>query len=617
MCGICGYYGPNQIEDSTLTAMRDTMIHRGPDDAGTWVFQGKRGNYIGLAHRRLSVIDLTSLGHQPMFSSDKTIAVVFNGEIYNFRDLRKELSQLGYSFSSDCDTEVIIYAFLEWGEDCFAKFTGMWAIAIYDFRNDRLVLSRDRIGKKPLYYYYDRYNRNLVFGSELKSVMAYPGFPRRINDKNLELFICCKYIDSPNTIFEDTYKVNPGTYLIFDDGEIREHNYWNLIDVKDKYTHSLFGSYKEAMDELEQAIRNAVACRLVADVPVGTFLSGGIDSSLITAISQSITEHPIKTFTIGFHDDIDEARYSKLIAGYLGTEHTELYIEESDLYNMLKDMPIYYDEPFSDPSLIPTMLVSKLAREDVTVILTGDGGDELFCGYKMYDWTYIAQHADLIGTLLGKTPGMNLLKSRLSPELRAFINNRDDHFKTQLFIEVMEENAARLFGRDIYVKFDTEKDLNYNNWQERRMILDMLKYLPDDILVKIDRAAMKYSLEGRCPLLDHNVIEQSLRIPHSYKYHMFDKKHILKELTYKYVPKELLDRPKQGFSIPLTRWLRTYLKPVISEYTDESYVAKQGLFRPEGVNWLVNMQEKSDKIMYSSMLWSYYVFQRWYEEYIA
>lgn len=617
MCGICGYFGLNRIGDETLSTMRDTMVHRGPDDAGTWISCSYSGRYVGLAHRRLSVIDLSQKGHQPMFSADKRVAVVFNGEIYNFRSLQKELSSLGYSFVSDCDTEVIIYSYIEWGEECFNKLMGMWAIAIYDARNDALILSRDRIGKKPLYYYLDPHNRDIVFGSELKAIMAYPGFPRRIREEMLELFICGKYIDAPNTIFEDTYKVNPGTYVKIDEKGLREYQYWNLIKVRENLLLDQFHSYEDAMDELDTVITKAVRRRLIADVPVGTFLSGGIDSSLITAIAQKYTGHPIKTFTIGFNDTIDEARYSKLVAEYLNTDHTELYIEEADLYRMLEDMPVYYDEPFSDPSLIPTMLVSKLAREDVTVVLTGDGGDELFCGYEMYDWTYIAQHADFIGTILNHLPGMEAIKNRLNPELRAFINNRDRNTKTQLYIEVMEENASHLFGHDVRTKFNIEREFLYPNWQEERMMLDMNKYLPDDILVKIDRAAMKYSLEGRCPLLDHEVIEQSFRVPHKYKYHMFDKKHILKELTYKYVPRELLDRPKQGFSIPLAKWLRTYLKPALSEYTDSSYVKKQDIFRPEGLRWLVNMQEKSNKIMYSSMLWSYYVFQRWYDEYIA
>ena len=592
------------------------MVHRGPDDAGIWIHD--TGDYcIGMAHRRLSIMDLSSLGHQPMLSADKHVAVVFNGEVYNFQALRKELSALGHAFVSDCDTEVIIYAYMEWGANCFERLSGMWAIAIYDDRNGNLILSRDRVGKKPLYYYVDHYNGDIVFGSELKAIMKYPGVRRNIRQDMAEFFLCGKYIDSPNTILENTYKVNPGSYLIIDKGIITEYSYWNAFESKIRNSLELFCSFEDSRDAIDEAITDAVKLRLVADVPVGTFLSGGIDSSLITAIAQGQTEHPVKTFTIGFHDKIDEAVYAKDIAKYLGTDHTELYVEENDLYEMLEDMPLYYDEPFSDSSLIPTMLVSKLAREDVTVVLSGDGGDELFCGYKMYDWTYVAEHADWIGGILNAIPGMNTIKHKLSPELRAFVNNRDDHYKTQLYIEVMEENASRLFGHPVHAKYGVEQGIDYPNWQERRMMLDLVKYLPDDILVKIDRATMKYSLEGRCPLLDHNVVEQSFRIPHKYKYHMFNKKYILKELTYKYIPQELLDRPKQGFSIPLTKWLRTYLKPKIKEYTDAGYVKKQGMFVPEGVRWLADMQEKSDKIMYSSMLWSYYVFQRWYEEYIA
>ena len=616
MCGICGYFGSKKIDEDTFVSMRDTMIHRGPDDAGIWITSNNEKN-IGLAHRRLSVMDLSSQGHQPMLSADKKIAVVFNGEIYNYRELKKELIACGYHFESDCDTEIVVYAYKKWGCKCFGRFDGMWAIAIYDASINELILCRDRIGKKPLYYYRDMVTGDVVFASELKPIMKYPGFKKLIREDMIGFFLCNKYIASPNTIFEDTYKVVPGTYLMVNDTGIREHRFWSIIDEKNRISNSLWSSLGESIDELDKCVSNAVSKRLIADVPIGVFLSGGIDSSLITAVAQKKMNNPLKTFTIGFHDSRNEAEYAKEIAGYLGTDHRELYIGDQETYKMLEDLPVYFDEPFSDSSLIPTMLVSQIASDDVTVVLSGDGGDELFCGYKMYDWTYVAQHADFIGSVLNMIPGIERMKGRLSPELRAFINNRDEKTKTQLYVDVMEENASRLLGLRIQTKFGIEEKLNYSNWQERRMMLDMLTYLPDDILAKTDRATMKYSIEGRCPLVDSEVIKCSFEIPHHFKYHYFNKKHILKELAYNYIPREMLDRPKQGFSVPLVKWLRTYLKPRIAEYTDEGFVKKQGIFDNEVLRWLVEKQEMSNKTMYSSMLWSYYVFQRWYEQYVG
>lgn len=615
MCGICGYIGTKTIDSSVLWKMNDTMYHRGPNDGGIWQHQ-EEALEIGLAQRRLSILDLSELGHQPMFSADQRYVIVYNGEIYNFMEIRKELERDGYKFLSNCDTEVILYAYAKWGSQCFAKFNGMFAIALYDIENKKLTLARDRVGKKPLYYYY--HNGHFVFGSELKPIMEYPYFEKKVDKDVINHYLCNKYLVAPLCIFEHTYKMVPGTILEYQDGKINKITYWDVVaqyQEKSAHKNTDFTECKESIDGI---LQDAVASRLVADVPVGTFLSGGIDSTLVTAIAQKVTDTPVNTYSIGFHDkERNEAPYSAEIAKYLGTNHHEHYVDEQDIFELIDDLPKFFDEPFSDSSQLPTMLVSKHAVQDITVALSGDGGDEIFCGYKMYDWTWIAQHFDFCGALAYHIPGRKLLDHKLPPELRAFVHNRAKNTKTQLYIDVMVEEAQKLLGRSASnIKYVHEDRLTMPNWQERRMLLDMQTYLPDEILAKTDRASMKYSLEVRCPLLDYRIIEESFHIPHRYKYHQFDKKHILKEITYQYVPKELLDRPKKGFGVPLRKWLRTVLKDEIARYADAAILKKQDIFDANAVQELIAHQEKSDKIMYSSMLWSFYVFQKWYQMYI-
>ena len=617
MCGICGYIGKNRIDDSVLEQMRDTMTHRGPDDAGIWQ-QAMPSGYVGLAHRRLSIFDLSELGHQPMLSDDGRIAIVFNGEIYNFKELRSELQKEGYSFRSQCDTEVIIYAYDKWGEECFSRLNGMFAIAIWDTAEDKLVIARDRMGVKPFYYYWNRSGGELVFASELKPIMKYPGFKKDIDTDILGKYLCNKYIVSPNTIFYNTYKLQPGTYGIYRNNELTIKRYWNITERKREASSGLITDYATAREELRRLLTDAVNKRMVADVPVGTFLSSGVDSALITAIAQKDSSAPVNTFTIGFEDkERNEADQAKKIAKHLGTNHTELYIGEQEIFDMIADLPVYYDEPFADASQLPTMLVSKLAADNVTVVLSGDGGDELFCGYNMYDLVYIAQKADWVGNILYHIPGMGRLKTKLMPELRAFIDNRGD-YRSQLFADVTAEQVEHLFGgKSVEPKHVLERNLKYKSWQERRMLLDMCTYLPDDIMAKTDRASMKYSLEVRSPLLDYRVVEKSFEIPHKFKYTRFDKKHILKELAYEYIPQELLARKKRGFGVPLAKWLRGPLKEEITRYSDEAFLRRQGLFDADGVKGLVKRQERDNKIIFSSVLWSFYVFQRWWDEYIA
>lgn len=614
MCGICGYVGKKLISEKILAEMNDTMYHRGPNDSGIWEKQ-KTEYGVGLAQRRLSILDLSELGHQPMLSCDGKIIITYNGEVYNFLQLRDELKQLGYRFQSNCDTEVIIAAYQQWGCDCFAKLNGMFAIAIYDEDKDCMILARDRMGKKPLYYY--KKESDFVFASELKPIMRYPNFSKDINYDVVGQYMCNKCIGSPDTIFCNTYKVKPGSYLIYHNGEIQTYQYWDLINIHQK-TRKNIDSLDEGKRQLQELLRDSVSKRLIADVPVGTFLSGGIDSTLITAVAQEVSDGPVDSFTIGFYDkERNEAPYAAEIAKHIGTKHHEMYMKEEQILQMLQELPVYYDEPFSDSSQLPSMLVSKMAAENVTVALSGDGGDELFCGYKMYDWTWIAQHFDFLGAIEAKMPWNKAVLGKLPTELRAFIRNRDKEYKCQLYIDVMIEEAKNILIPDVKaVKFDCEKDIKTNNWQDKRMVLDMVTYLPDDILAKMDRASMKYSLEVRCPLLDYRIPEWSFQVSHHLKYHHFDKKYLLKELTYEYVPKELLDRPKKGFGVPLRKWLRTVLKPEIMHLSEPTGLRRQGIFKPEGIAQLIEKQQKSDKIIYSSLLWSFYVFQKWYQMYI-
>lgn len=615
MCGICGYIGPKKVAEDQLWKMNDTMHHRGPDDGGIWQYSG-HGMEVGLAQRRLSILDLSMLGHQPMVSDDGRYVVVYNGEIYNFMEIRQTLEQRGYHFQSNCDTEVILYAYAEWESDMFARFNGMFAIALYDTKEERLILARDRIGKKPLYYYAEQ--GHFVFASELKPIMQYPYFRKRVNRDVLNHFMCNKYLVAPLCIFEHTYKMLPGMLLEYHKGEIRKRRYWNVLKQYHNGVSEQIQDFESCKDSMKTVLQDAVAARLVADVPVGTFLSGGIDSTLVTAIARECKESPINTYSIGFYDkERNEAPFSAEIAKYLGTNHHEHYVEEKDILAMIRDLTYYYDEPFSDSSQLPTMLVSQYASQDITVALSGDGGDELFCGYTMYDLTWIAQHVDFMGGIAGHIPGIRVIARGLPSELRAFLNNRENNMKTQLYVDVTREVVDKILGNSVdNVKYVHEKYLTMKDWQVRRMLLDLQTYLPDDILAKTDRASMKYSLEVRCPLLDYRAVEESFRIPHQYKYHRFDKKYILKEITYDYVPRELLDRPKKGFGVPLQKWLRTVLKDEVARYADADILRRQDIFVPGAVQELIMKQGKSDKIIYSSVLWSFYVFQKWYQMYI-
>lgn len=624
MCGICGFYSKLKHTIDDLVDMNNTMIHRGPNDHGEEIYPCLYSDYsVGMAHRRLSIMDLSILGHQPMHSENKRLTVIFNGEIYNFQELKEELNE--YEFKSNCDTEVIIAAYLKWGIKCIDKFNGMFAIAIYDRKDESLYLIRDRIGKKPLYYYYD--SENLYFASELKAIMENKYFPKKINENVLGMYLYKQYINAPKSIFKDTYKLEPGAILKFKKGILEKWKYW---DVAEKYNEKKLDiTYEEATEQFEMLLIDAVKRRMVADVPVGEFLSGGYDSALVCALAQSISKEPIRTYSIGFEDEkLDEAPYAKMVAKHLGTNHTEYYITEKEMFGLVDSIPKYYDEPFADSSQICTMLVSEVAKKDITVVLTGDAGDEFFGGYNMYRTIGLAEEKKYVGKLL-----YYLYKIPLVDSIHPYVSLP---FKYRIASESIDENIKTQVGSgDYFPKLDRlllneekqeylyhiEKKYHEKSWVYRRMLLDMDTYLPGDILCKVDRASMKYSLEARCPFLDKEVMEFSLGLPLEYKINNGNLKRIIKDVTHKYIPQELMDRPKQGFGVPREKWLRNELREELLSYIDYDFLAKQEIFNineiQKYVHFFIDNGNAGPGKNFGSHVWAFFVFQKWYKYYIG
>lgn len=631
MCGICGFISRQEITADELHIMNDTMAHRGPDNRGIIIKPLKNNYRLGLAQRRLSIIDLSESGNQPMHSFDERVYVICNGEIYNFRELKKELSD--YPYKSTGDTEVIIAAYHKWGIEFVNRISGMFAIALYDSKEEILYLIRDRIGKKTLYYQIE--NDNFYFATELKPLMKRPGFKPEIRKDILSRYLYHQYICHPDSIFSGVSKLPPGTYIRLNlNGQvplpIETKKYW---DIKDKY-HEMqinpVSDYSEARSNLKDLLEQAVARRLIADVPIGTFLSGGYDSSLITAITSKISSEPVKTYSIGFDDEsYNEAKYAKSIAEYLGSSHTEAYITEDEMFALVDSIPAYYDEPFADSSQIPTMLVSELAAREVKVVLSGDGGDEVFCGYNIYDKVRQAQKLDAAGAIIHGIVNLPVIRHiiperRLPFPVRVIAANRNPETKVQFgagsyvhMAEMMVNNESK-----VNVVYPFESRYQVNNWQTRRMLLDMNTYLSANGLLKVDRASMKYSLEARCPILDKEVIEYSFRLNHNFKYHKGNKKRILKDIAYDYIPRELLERPKVGFSVPLDKWLRGPLRAQLTDMVNADYLRKQEIFNQEYItklvtNYLITGDGGSfSGSNYSRLIWSFFIFQKWYEAYI-
>jgi len=630
MCGIAGFCDFSKKSDKqTLINMTDVLHHRGPDDSG-YSFYENEFSHIGLGHRRLSILDLSAHGHQPMIHQH--LEIIFNGEVYNFAEIAKELESFGYIFESNSDTEVILKAFHHWGIKAVDKFIGMFAIVIYDKEVQKLIFIRDRAGVKPLNYYFK--DGLFLFSSELKSFHEHPNFEKEINVDALALFFQYSYILEPHTIFRHTYKLPAGHYaeLNIQNAEFKIHKYWDVIDSYNKPKLDI--SFEEAKAQTEKLLKSACEYRMVSDVPVGMFLSGGYDSSAVTAILQKDRTEKLKTFSIGFNEEkYNEAQYAKKVAEYLGTEHTEYYCTQKDAQELLPLMSQIWDEPFGDSSNIPTTLVSRLARKSVTVSLSADGGDEIFGGYDKYTLSLKYQK------MFSKIPFRSAIGSMMEaiePKYLIGLNktynfgNRYEKLKILLKAKNEQEimngvgyyfnpsEVDKLLGTTskLSTSFDdVTRLMPHNDCIDKMMAIDYKTYQLDDILTKVDRATMSVSLEGREPLLDHRIIEFVATLPSSFKIKDGNKKYILKSIVHDYIPKELMDRPKMGFSIPLNEWFGDELKKYVLQYLDSAKVAKTGLLNVAEVErlkkeWLENSSFSANKI------WLILTFMMWHERWM-
>ena len=613
MCGIAGLASvdrPSNPQELLRIAqlMADSMVHRGPDDAGVWA--PDTGD-VALAHRRLSIIDLSRLGHNPMSWHDGDVWITFNGEIYNFGELRRELESAGYTFRSRTDTEVILAAYDRWGLDCVQRFVGMFAIALWDGSRRRLWLVRDRLGKKPLYF--AEVGGRLLFGSELKALLTYPAFPRDIDHEAIRLYLEFGYVPSPLTIYRAARKVPPGHFLLMENGRTTMTRYWDPVPFAVEGTAYTAG---EAERALEEQLRVAVGQRMIADVPLGAFLSGGIDSSLIVALMREHTRAPVKTFTIRFENpEFNEADHAADVARHLGTEHHEQTCTEAQMLAVVDQLPEMYDEPFADSSAVPTYLVSKIAREMVTVSLSGDGGDELFFGYPRYRY-----HASAASILALPRP---LRRGA------AFAADRVPTRRARRIADVLRNDQLDYYAR--FVSFFTPAEiadltgaapaapLLYADALARSMpmeraarpcLLDLVSYLPEDILTKVDRASMAVSLEVRAPLLDHRVVELALNLPLGLKRRGRTMKWILRQMLYRRVPAALIDRPKMGFGVPLADWFRGPLRERMESYCSGPELFDLGVEPgPIRAMWREFQQGRSHRVyalwlMFSLMAWA-------------
>lgn len=633
MCGITGYIDFNkQTSIEVLKKMTDTLEHRGPDGEGQMEIYTEDAS-IGLGHRRLAIIDLSEGGKQPM--SFNGIRIVFNGEIYNYERIKEELRQLGHQFKSDSDTEMILHAYAEWGIDGIEKFIGMFAIVLFDEKKNEVYFVRDRAGVKPLFWYF--HEGLLLFASELKAFHQHPDFHKEINTDAVAAFMQYGNIPTPHCIFQHCSKVRPGHYMKLNlaSREIIEHEYWSVYTAYNQPKWRL--GYNEAKEKTRDILRSAFEYRMVADVPVGVFLSGGFDSVAVTSILQADRQEKLKTFTIGVPDiGLNEAPYAKDIADHLGTDHTEINCTEKEVLELIKDLPYFYDEPYADSSAIPTTLVSKMARKDVTVALSADAGDEVFAGYNRYD--YLMRYRKKLNSMPGfmrhgMAGLMNAIPSQKIPVLRDKYNfhNRYEKLK-QILKEPSDEKVMMSLSQqftDSQMTSLMKERVNilatYYESQELQkefysplaymMAVDYQTYLLDDILQKVDRATMTVSLEGREPFLDHRIIEFAARLPDEYKYQDGVKKRILKDIVYDYVPKDLMDRPKMGFAIPIAEWLTKDLRPLVEEFCSDERMKEHDLFNTDVLRKMMS-DFYNGKKEYDMKLWYLLMFQMWYDKWM-
>jgi len=637
MCGINGFIDfKKRSSEVVLQRMTSTLSHRGPDGEGIEFIESAQGQ-IGLGHRRLAIIDLTEHGRQPM--QFEQYWMCFNGEIYNFTEIRKELEGLGHSFNGNSDSEMILHAYDEWGPKCLDHFIGMFAIFIYNSKDATIFCARDRAGVKPFFYY--MHDGLFMFSSELKAFHEHTSFTKVINQDAVAAFMQYGNVPTPHCIFEHCKKIRPGHYFTIDLNnppssieDLEQIQYWNVYDAYNKPKLDI--SYEEAKIETSKLLKSAFNYRMVADVPVGVFLSGGYDSACVTAILHEDRDEQLKTFTIGVPDiGLNEAPYAKDVAKHLGTNHTEINCTQKEALELIQDLPFYFDEPFADSSAIPTTLVSKMARKEVTVALSADAGDEIFAGYNRYD--YLIRY----GNKLNKIPGfarkslaslMRTIPSDKIPVMRNKYNfhNRYEKLKTVLqnpsnehiMLSLSQQFTDDQMKEMMKIQFGTldtyyaSKEMNSDSSAlSYMMAIDYQTYLIDDILQKVDRSTMSQSLEGREPFLDQRIIEFAAQLPDSYKYKDGVKKRILRDITHEYIPKELMDRPKMGFAIPMADWLKNDLRDLVEEYICESKIKEQGLL---DWNYVSKIKDAfySGKKEYDFKIWYMLTFQMWYAKWM-
>jgi asparagine synthase (glutamine-hydrolysing) len=646
MCGIAGFFfrhaAQTYVPELLILDMITAIAHRGPDDAQHWI-DTEAG--IALGHRRLSIIDLSPAGRQPMTSANGRFVVVYNGEIYNHRALRAELESLGVApeWRGHSDTEVLLAAIVHWGlEGALQRANGMFALALWDHKTRDLTLARDRFGEKPLYY--GAMSGTFLFGSELKALTKHPAFQKNLNRDALALYLRHNYIPTSHSIWLDIHKLPQAHYLVVSDGGrtiSKPICYWDFGEMAIRRQHAVRPNTPELVDELDMLLRDAVLKRMDADVPMGAFLSGGIDSSVIVALMQAQSSRPVRTFSMGFHEKAyNEAEHGKAVAKHLGTDHTELYVTPQDALDVVPRLPMIWDEPFADSSQIPTLLLSELTRRHVTVSLSGDAGDELFGGYNRYfQATAIRKHVaglprglrrigaglmaqSLFGTILSAVNSalpsgyrQMALKERL-PKLANMLKAESDNEVYHSLVSHWEQPDALVLGAREPDTLLTQNAFPTLDFPHRMMALDTLTYLPDDILVKVDRASMAVSLEARVPFLDHRVAEFAWSLPLEAKIRGGIGKHLLRQVLHCYVPPALVDRPKMGFGVPINDWLRGPLRDWANDLLDPSRLHQEGVLNSKQIvgAWQDHVTGKRNLPYH---IWDILMFQAWHQEHMA
>lgn len=612
MCGIAGYFTSGKVfEQQYLEQMTDKLSHRGPDAAG-YYHQG----HIGLGHRRLSILDLSDAANQPMTSANGRYVMIFNGEVYNFREIAKDLDQ---PLKTTGDTEVILEAFVQWGPEFVNRLNGMFALAIYDQQDDKLFLYRDRVGIKPIYYYFD--GELLAFASELKGLKGFTPIADKltVDQDAVREFLYLGYIPAPHSIYQQVRKFPQGHYAVvdFSNGGMEIKPYYKL---EEKVGQQVVSDEQEAKKQLNELVNSSVSYRMISDVPFGTFLSGGIDSSLVTAVAQSNSSVPVNTFSIGFKESsFNESGYAKQVAEKLGTHHHEFVVSHKEAQELFDDILDVYDEPFADSSSVPTMLVSKLARQHVTMTLSGDGGDETYMGYGFYKWAQRLNNPALKLTKPLVKAGLSMGDSRMQRvshllgkpakgRLRSHIFSQEQYYFAESEIDELLLPDWKKGRVDVTEEYSVARKLSP---AESQALFDMKYYLPDDLLVKVDRASMKYSLEARVPLLDHRLLEFALNVDQDLKMRGGTMKYLLKQVLYDYLPREIFERPKWGFGMPIGSWLKKELRHLPDTYLNEQVVKEAGLVSWPGVNKLLNQYFSGKDYLYNRV-WVLILLHKWY-----